>query len=209
MYMEKQYYTLTEVKKLGFNPKMIEELLPDPILRTNPHYRRAAPMKLWEQCIVEEAMNNEKFIVYKTESDKRRQSAKKAVQTKYDKLHKEVEKKISEIYVQKIDNDRLRKETLRNKQAWYDYQECIRNKCSYMDAYSANEDTQKRWMVNFIRHNLMDYDDDLYKMSGKTGCHREYVNYKSAVLQKIAETYPELAEECQRQMTRDINSNIM
>ena len=38
--------TLTQVKAMGFNDKLIRELLPEPELKINPRYKRAAPMKL-------------------------------------------------------------------------------------------------------------------------------------------------------------------
>ena len=44
--LDKEYYTQTEVKELGFTNKMIKELLPPPAFKQNPMYRNAAPMKL-------------------------------------------------------------------------------------------------------------------------------------------------------------------
>jgi hypothetical protein len=54
-------------------------------------------------------------------------------------------------------------------------------------------------MVNYVRHNLTNYEEELYYMSGKVGCHEEYYFYKDAVLDRISETYPELEDACRRQ----------
>lgn len=47
--MEKaEYITLSRVKsEYGFSDRMVAELLPEPILKPNPNYRCAAPMKLF------------------------------------------------------------------------------------------------------------------------------------------------------------------
>lgn len=55
-------------------------------------------------------------------------------------------------------------------------------------------------MVNFARHNLCEYDYALPTIDGKVGHDDLYVLLKSAVLLKIAEVYPELADECMAQL---------
>lgn len=71
----------------------------------------------------------------------------------------------------------------------------------YKDVHEADEDTLIRWIVNYIRHNLVDYDNFLYKISGKVGSIGVYPEIKTAVLEKIAVAYPQYKEECERQMT--------
>lgn len=66
--------------------------------------------------------------------------------------------------------------------------------CDHDPAYSNETETQfqRRNMVNYIRHNLTNYDELL----GLAGNHSEL---RGAVLRKIGDAYPELLTECARQ----------
>lgn len=190
----KEHYSKSEVLKLGFFEKLISELLPEPILKPNPKFKSAAPMKLWLISDVEDAMKTTQFVEYQEKAKKRREGAKKAVATKAAKLHVEVTNKIEQISVKQISLKELKNNTLSEKASWYEYQNMLRGDYyDERDPYSADDSTIRRWEVNYIRHNLTEYDDSLYEMSGKVGCHKEYLRYKEAVLLKIGEAYP-LAE---------------
>lgn len=56
-----------------------------------------------------------------------------------------------------------------------------------------------RWVVNYIRHNLISYDSTLFDNKGKVGKDEAYPIFKKAVLDRIAATYPKYAAECKRQ----------
>lgn len=192
--------TQTEVLELGFTKSMIDKLLPDPELRKNNMYRGGYPIKLWKEDDVLSVMETDTYIELKAKADKRRASCAKATETKANKLRIECEKKIELISVKRIDTDLLVNKTLAAKQNWYRQQSSIRGEiwCE-RNAYQADQDTVDRWCVNYIRHKLTRYDKDLYSMKGKVGCHDAYADYKAAVLDKIAETYPEYADECEMQ----------
>lgn len=65
----------------------------------------------------------------------------------------------------------------------------------------AGEETIQRWVVNYIRHELTDYDEFLYEMRGHEGFHREqYYRYQHAVLSRIGTVYPKYAAECRRHL---------
>jgi len=38
----------TLINQYGLTPRLIEKYFPEPVLRRNPYYSSAAPMKLWE-----------------------------------------------------------------------------------------------------------------------------------------------------------------
>lgn len=198
----KEHYSKSEVLKLGFSEKLISELLPEPILKPNPTFKSAAPMKLWLIKDVEEAMSCTRFLEYQEKAKNRRAGAKKAVLTKEAKLHKEVTNKIEQISVKQISLGELKNNTLSEKSSWYEYQSMLRGDYDLGDPYSADDSTIRRWEVNYIRHNLTEYDDSLYEMSGKVGCHKEYLRYKKAVLLKIGEAYPLLKSECNNQINK-------
>lgn len=74
--------------------------------------------------------------------------------------------------------------------------------------YNNSEDlelskrTMYRYLVNAIRHNYTNYDDNLkrvYRLD-KNNC-VYYKIYKNNILDLIADKYPELSDECDRQKT--------
>ena len=66
----------TLLSQYCWTPKLIEKYLPEPIKKKNPHYATSAPMLLWEESVVLEAMQREPA---RTELEKiRRRREKKA-----------------------------------------------------------------------------------------------------------------------------------
>lgn len=194
--------TQSTVLGMGWTKKMIDTLLPEPILKDNPRYRCAAPMRLFEEEAVLAVMETEEFIAAFEKTKKRRESSWKANQTKREKLENLVDERIRAIKVEVLPDDELVSETLEEREDWYRYNAEIRGEYDYRFYGPADTDTLNRWVVNFIRHNLVEYDESLYKMKGKVGIEDEYVRYKFAVLDRIAETYPKYAEECNKQKNR-------
>ena len=195
-------YTLSELKKIGFNDKLIAILLPEPLLKTNPFYKCAAPMKLWEKKVVEEAMENELFKAHIIKREKRISGAKKAVLTKKNKLMEYVTEKIDQISVIVISKKMLKNDAIffaiERRNYFYDYEDY-----EYYH-FDPPKETVERWMVNHVRHNLTAYDEELYEMKGKVGISEAYVLYKRKVLEAIAVAYPYLTEEVERQINRII-----
>ena len=64
---------------------------------------------------------------------------------------------------------------------------------------NADEETTQRWIVNYIRHVLIDYDRIAYSLRGKIGGNYGYAALKLSILNKIAEVYPKYAGECEKQ----------
>ena len=206
--IKEQTITKTEVKSMGFTDKLIEMLLPEPKLRPNPYYRSAACMQLWKRSDVEKAMKNPVFQERIKKREKRQAAAEKAVETKRAKLMAETEKFIESIKIEKVDLDVLRTAAIEAQQDWYYEQYYYRDKGYVKDAYGADEDTVKRWMVNFVRHEMTTYDEQLYYMKGKVGVHDMYEDIRNFILGKIAVIYPELAQECEKQKNRAIFKDL-
>jgi hypothetical protein len=59
---------------------------------------------------------------------------------------------------------------------------------------------RERQAVNYIRHNLTDYDE----LVAECGDPAEKTRTRNRILRQIAEAYPELAEAAKRQMVSDI-----
>jgi hypothetical protein len=53
-------YCLKTIKSFGFTQKMIDQYLGQPTIVNNPHYKSAAPMKLWERELVDRIREEKK-----------------------------------------------------------------------------------------------------------------------------------------------------
>lgn len=72
-------YCQSDLLKMGFTQKMINDFLPEPLQVTNPYNHRWTPMKIWTEKTVKNAMRKTEFWEAKKEADKR----KKAKMKKY------------------------------------------------------------------------------------------------------------------------------
>lgn len=191
----------SKVKELGFSDKLIDELLPEPVLRPNPHHVSGPPMSLWKEADVEQAMETEVFKAHIAKRnamrEKRQAAAKKAVETKRKNLLEHVRSIIPEI---EVDDDWTEEELLEaGRQSKHDYEVFVLGHYGDTSFLCTDPRTLQRWGVNFVRHRLTRYEVELDDMAGKTGCSEAHNLYHDAVNQKIAETYPFLRKECRRQ----------
>lgn len=196
-----QMITQSTILAMGLTKTMIKNLLPEPTERPNPHYKCAAPMKLWEQGKVLEIMETEDFKRALEKASKRKNAAKSVAKTKENLLLNEINKLVENIEIKVIPDDKLIKKTVAAKNLWYSYQDDMRGtfyehrvNCNNIDDY-----TLARWIVNYIRHNLVKYDQTIENLKGKIGKDKAYFVFKKAVLDKIASVYPKYAAECKRQ----------
>lgn len=199
MEKEEKWIAQSTVLKMGFTKGMILKLLPAPKEVPNPWYKSAAPMKLWMEKEVIAAMESEEFRQLRDKSARRRDSAQKAVAVKRDKTIDMIKDCTEGIRVTLIDEEQLIKRTLQAKREWYNYQAAIRDNCDYFDIYEVDAETLQRWVVNYIRHNLVKYDPVVDSLIGKVGKQEAYYYFKNKVLDEISKVYPKYAEECKRQ----------
>lgn len=194
------WITQTTLLSWGWTKSLIEQFLPEPLLKPNPMYKTAPPSKNWDSDEVRQIMLTPEFKEARERAARRGTGAAKAVQTKRNRLMEQVQQKIRGISVDaSYTDEELVKSAIADRQAWYNYIAMERGRWYDGEAADADEATVRRWVVNFIRHNLTDYDDDLYGLAGKVGCHEGYRKYKNAVLDRIAEAYPKYVDECCRQ----------
>ena len=192
--------TLTKVKQMGFSDKLISLLLPEPELVDNPYYKSAAPMKLWNKKDVEEAMKRDEYINYQEKRKKRKTAAEKAVQTKKTNLLSAIQEESDKIMIKIIPFDTLKSKAIQAKQDWYNQHYDPLSDEFRKSAYNADEDTINRWSVNYLRHRMTSYDEQLFKMARKTGNREAYMLLFELILNKIGKAYPELNDECMRQI---------
>ncbi len=224
-----QMITQSTILAMGWTKTMLKNLLPEPTERPNPHYKCAAPMKLWEQDKVLEVMETEDFKKALEKASKRKNAAKSAVKTKEKRLKEKMVEIANSFEIRIIPDDELIEKVLKHNEEriennlWqsmlyyerkvdryiYDEYESYDDVCQeYEDACyeyenftlrTPNEETLNRWVVNYIRHNLVNYDYTLGENRGKVGKDEAYPVYKKAVLERIATVYPKYAAECKRQ----------
>ena len=79
------------IEEYGWTKSLISKFLPDPVLKANPHYRKAAPMRLWDEDTVKQVMTTSEFQDAMEKANKRKKSASKAVETKYSNMNHSVQ----------------------------------------------------------------------------------------------------------------------
>ena len=222
------YITQSSLIAMGWTKSMISKFMPEPKLVPNPHYKNAAPMKLYDREEVFDMMDTDEFAAELEKANKRKKSAKCAVTTKTENFIQKMAEIGKSINVTVISDDELVEIVLKLKEE--DIYKKIQNHMDYLDRHCydyngynsyeeynedyeqtewqlqefafhrPNDDTLKRWCVNYIRHRLTSYNSDLLGLNGKIGKDIAYNYFKKAVLEKIAEAYPKYKDECFRQI---------
>lgn len=189
---KEQLISQSTVLSMGFTKSMIDKLLPPPVLKRNPRYASTAPMKLWCEDDVRAIMETPEFQTMAAKAAARKAAAAKAVETKRKNAEGIADNLIASIHVTRWDIPVLEEATLNAKKEWF-------LEHGNVDMVTPNAETLERWMVNFVRHNLCEYDDKLIDLFGLVGKEALYQRLKTETLAKIAEVYPELEVECKRQ----------
>lgn len=184
--------------KRGWTQKTIDALLPPPVKIVNPHYKKANAMLVWDENTVLECEKSDMFLNAKAKKQIRTEAGLKSAETKKQQLLSHIEK--CNITVEEIPYDVLYDQTIKAKQDWYDYQDSICFQFNMPnDPANADYQTQIRWQVNYIRHNLTQYDDMCLKLFNQVGKQEGYILLRAKTLDAIAKAYPYLADECEKQ----------
>lgn len=192
----------TTIIEMGWTKTLIAKFLPEPTLKPNPYYKKAAPMKLWKESDVLAVMQMDDFLDALEKTNERRKTAQKAISTKKENLNKRALELAKSLRISIIPDNELREKTIEAKQSWYDYLADIGKYHFYNDICNVDTDTMNRWVVNYIRHNLIDYDAECrYLLYGHVGKDDAYIIFKQEILLRIADAYPAYAEECKDQIT--------
>lgn len=197
--MEKMM-TQTAILELGWTKSLIKKFLPEPTCKPNLHYKNAAPMKLWSECDVLAAMGTDNYKAAHEKANKRKISAQKTAAAKKQELNEKALALACNLHITVLQDDVLRRRTLAAKQQWYNQQASI-GKYDYVNnVNNVDPSTMDRWIVNYIRHNLINYDAECRRLLyGRVGKDSAYITFKKAILEKIAVAYPAYATECSLQ----------
>lgn len=190
--------TQSDLLSIGWTKSLIDKYLPAPVLKENPIYRSAKPMKLWSKEIVDSIMDSESFKSDMEKSKKRKESSRKAAATKRDNLKQKAEAFAKSINIKILDDEELVQKSISNAYRNYLLHNEFGEK-TFKSFSSADQDTIDRWVVNYIRHKLTKYDKKTPYFEGKTGKDEAYILFQNILMDRIAEAYPKYREECECQ----------
>ncbi|MFG1704771.1 hypothetical protein ACFLIM_16415 [Nonomuraea sp. M3C6] len=196
-----EYFTLAELRERGWSPTMIRKMLDPPdLLRPNPVFRSASPMRLYETERVMLAERSESFAVLRAGATRQSEAAKAAAERRRGETLAGVEEVRIAIPVLEWDVLARRAVDHRNRRdaerAW-DRVDHIPKPARLKE---VDGPTLRRWMVNYLRHNLTAYDAELGQLFGKVGRAEGSRLLQRRIYAAIAEAYSVLAEECRRQL---------
>jgi len=191
------YFNKTQLKERNWTDTAINKFLlfPDGE-KINPVCRSAPKMKLYLQDRVFRIENSEDFRRWLNKSFDRKKSAQKAVLSKKESLIQQVNNWTIDVSEHSYVD--ILKLTVDN------YNEFKTSIEDYESIATINSDKMflNRIVVNFLRHQLTEYDNRLHEIAGKTGIRKAYLILNRKIYDKIAEIYPEYKEECIRQLNR-------
>jgi hypothetical protein len=182
----------------GWTDSLMKDFLPDPVADVvNMHHMSGPRILLFDLRRIKRIEATKRFQKSLAATQPRKQAARKAVATKATKTQHFVE--MAETNVEIIPMERLRRFACE----WY-------NANHNEGDVSASPDGGDikfldRITVNYLRHQCSSYEPTLQQIDGHVGARDAYLSIKQNVLDAIAEAYPELAKECNRQASDAIH----
>ena len=197
-----KYITKAGLKTRGWTDSMIRKFLGNPDLeKTNPHYKSAPKMKLYKLSRINDLEGTEEFRIHLIKSGQRSSVMKKVAKDKEKKLLEEINR--LEILVTIISPESLLKASIESYNDFHEYISMERGHYDFVPADSRSDRSfLQRIQVNYLRHNLTEYDRELENVAGKIGIARAVPMIKEKVYDAIALAYPYLSQECIRQKQR-------
>jgi hypothetical protein len=177
------------LERAGWTATLVSRLLGEPDQRKKVH-GITNPLSLYAVTRIEQAEATADFAQSQEGIAKRKIAAAKAVSTKTANLMAAIEAMPVEVkQLRFVDVKRLAIDSY--------------NMRSRGDSFATNVDDPAfldRITVNFIRHELSKYDTALWEVAGKTGVAHAVVKIRRRVYSAIAQAYPALSAECERQI---------
>jgi hypothetical protein len=192
------YLTLSNLKERGWTRTLIRDLLgQEDATRPNPYYRTAPPVRLYLLDRVQSAEQSEQWTERIEKVAKRKVAASAGDETKRRNMANYLE--TVQITVPILADDALTKracESYNDRQLERGNWEC--------DLASPKSDAEflMRIKVNYLRHELSEYEMELDAISGKVGVQEAYHEINKKVYDAIGTAYPNLEAECKRQSER-------
>lgn len=197
MEVKKVYISTGKLKERGWTEGSIKKFLKEPDkMAQNPFYSKAPEMRLYLLERIEETEKQEDFQNWLNKSKPGREKiSRKSLETA-EKRRKELFDYINslEIEIEKLEDKSLYKLATRH----YENLWGSRGKDKFVEN-GADKNFLNRISVNMLRHECSNYEEELGEIFGQIGVDEAYILLKNKVLNKIAEVYPFLAAECEKQ----------
>jgi hypothetical protein len=201
-----EYFYYSTLIKRGWTRSQIKSLLGQHDKEgKNPHYRSGPPSRLFLRTRVIEAEQANTFKSAQTDREKRSEAAVRAVETKRKKIQETFES--LSITLPRLSQEELVKHAVYNRNAhipdWKIEQEETRL-CRVEDLrpWSEADPFRDRICVNYLRHSATSYDRLLRMIEGRVGKDEARQILRRKVYTAIAEAYPYLKDEAERQIER-------
>lgn len=191
VFPEKDFYSQDELICLGFSKAYINSVFPVPIKKRDPANKKRS-LRLFTKDVVSIALRSSEYKQEQENTVPFSSKGERASTKEY------IDKYIRSIRVEKINTDKLIDLAIDEKKNYYDL--IGEHELTYISRENTDKETISRWAVNYVRHELTNYNENLYNLSDKKGCKDVYGIYKVAVLEKIASSYPQFKDECERQI---------
>ena len=188
-----EYLTTPRLKERGWTDTMIKKFLGEPdATRDNPHYKCAAPMKLYETKRVERVERRKSCKEYMAASAGRKASAQKGVKTKLERALDYA--RTVGINVPTMDYDKVVKQACQSYNDWHQYDRNGMYNIDFIpaDPLNSDKDFLQRITINYLRHECSSYEQQLYKLFGKTGVNEAHDILQKRINDEIQRIYPEL-----------------
>jgi len=177
----------------GWSKSLIKKLLGEPDLRKKVS-GHTHPLCLYQLDRVQTIELSDAFHEYQDILNRHRFASTKAVQTKTNKLMAEVANMV--VTVKSLPIFKIQHFAI---DAYNDFHD------EYDNGFASSKSDKtflKRITVNYIRHQLTQYDFTLEEVAGRTGIDKAVDAIRKKVFTEISNTYPQYREECERQIRR-------
>ncbi len=195
------HLSVAGLRARGWTAGMVRQLLGEPdLLRGNPYFRTAPQTRLYCVERVATAEASEEFRAVSAAAARRSVAAKAAAQRR----RREV---LARIAAEPVDVPRLAPGRLAAAAVAHRNQRDVERTYWRWDhvpdpatVESAEASALARWKVNYLRHRLTRYDELLDGLHRTTGRAAAEEMLRQRIYAAIAKTYPDLAQECERQL---------
>jgi hypothetical protein len=197
------YVSAGELRARGWTRGMVRRLLGEPdLLRVHPRFREAGPpIRLYRVDRVEAAERSEEFRTVAAAAARRSAAARATAQRR----RREV---LARIVAEPIDVPRLPPHRLaalavehRNRRDAEPAHERWNHAPEPATVEGADRAALDRWKVDYLRHQLIRYDELLAGWYGSTGRGAAEELLRRRIYEAIAEAHPHLERECERRLS--------
>ena len=193
------YLAVSQLKERGWTEAAIKKFLgEEDTTRRNPVYSSASPMRLYKETRVLREEKKKRFISWKEKKDalskKRSEVAQKIIKKRKQKTFEMVND--IEVKVPKLKYKKLAKLACEHyNDLWSERGRGDK----YVFPKYAEEDFLNRIIVNYLRHELSDYDYSFFYLRNQVGKEEAISLVRKKIFESIQKAYPKLTEEVLRQ----------